>query len=179
MATNRASSGVVSSNDNSVTPMVGVNKTKFHKNDVDTLGSKIPCASINNFKKTKKFEKQTIVPVNERKIRHVSFNFGNDENYSVTDDPFLNQGNEDNSAMHTHVTTKFDSACSKNMSGVSERLVQTKSPGHIKIKGFNDFSSAVTSIGLQPPGVPSYMNGTSSAFIAIAPMATTAELYLV
>ena len=40
-------------------------------------------------------------------------------------------------------------------------------------------TDGLSSRQIQPLGVPSDMNGPSSALIAIAPMASTAELYLV
>ena len=50
-------------------------------------------------------------------------------------------------------TIKFDTACSHNMSGNSDRLINTM-PTTIRVKGFNDTTSPAATLGLNSDSRP-------------------------
>jgi hypothetical protein len=59
------------------------------------------------------------------------------------------------SAHMVHV--KFDSGCSRNMSGVRDRLLDsTSAPANVSVRGFNNSVSAVDSVGLNEDGKVEY-----------------------
>ena len=84
----------------------------------------------------------------------------NDEN--IDDNVYIND--TDNECMIANIMNntkneivKFDSACSRNMSGVKERIVQSeKVEGEVLIKGFNGQSSFAESVGFNDDGKIEY-----------------------
>jgi hypothetical protein len=57
---------------------------------------------------------------------------------------------------HKNVTEKFDTACSRTISGVSGRIQVTDVGHHIVIKGFNNAQSVVDQVGINSDGVTEY-----------------------
>jgi hypothetical protein len=55
------------------------------------------------------------------------------------------------------VILKFDSGCSRNMSGVSDRLLDSTAPSSaVSVRGFNNSVSFVDSVGLNEDGKMEY-----------------------
>jgi hypothetical protein len=82
--------------------------------------------------------------------------------------PHLTPNSTCDSSPSSSVVIKFDSACSRNMSGVPTRLhPDTLTVSAVQIRGFNDSVSAASHIGVNEDGLPEYFVGSMPPHLAL------------